>query len=81
MYQASSAEGVLAAALSFLEVEKVKIVIDYNAFALLGEGAGDEIGCYAMARGRYCNASARCGVSISSSPAKSAMVRASLRTR
>ena len=81
MYQASSAEGVLAAALSFLEVGALKMMIDYGAFALLGEGAGDEIGCYAMARGRYCNASARCGVSISSSPAKSAMVRASLRTR
>ena len=36
---------------------------------------------YAMKRGRYCKASARWGVSIFSSPARSAMVRASLRTR
>lgn len=36
---------------------------------------------YMMRRGRYWRASARCGVSISASPARSAMVRASLRIR
>ena len=36
---------------------------------------------YIMIFGRYCNASARCGDCISSLPAKSAIVRASLRMR
>ncbi len=32
-------------------------------------------------RGRYCSASARCGAAMISAPARSAIVRASLRTR
>jgi len=36
---------------------------------------------YTTLLGRYCMASARCGVSMRSAPAKSAIVRASLRMR